>query len=364
VAIEGIDAKPVARAGDISAGGIYFETDREVGKVGTVQWLHVASPDGERSVHVMAYVVRNVTLNDVGVSPRSGVAFEFMPESDEAQEALRAFVLYVLAYRGEEPVLASRLPAHASVGSRTPASATVQSVSVRSMTLETSWAVATGEHVRIDILAPGMTRRIRLDGRAVGVTPVETKGSQRFKIDVEVHAESRRPLRRLSSMTFTAVTPERAVRVAEATPAPAAPLSDWDEAAASSAIDDLLAALVLPPAASEPAHRKREHLSGDLARVRLSTLCSLMDMERMSGVLTLTREGKMARIYVSEGELVDVEPVPDGLTPRAAVGQLLAWDDGAFEFSLEESTRPNRIGLSTTALLLDLARESDEARRA
>jgi hypothetical protein len=66
----------------------------------------------------MAYVVRRVTLNEVCAAPRSGVAFEFMPESDEAQEALHEFVFHVLVSSAEDAVIAPRLPAKAGPSSR------------------------------------------------------------------------------------------------------------------------------------------------------------------------------------------------------------------------------------------------------
>jgi hypothetical protein len=232
------------------------------------------------------------------------------------------------------------------------------------MTLEASWAVAPGERVRVEILAPGMTRRIRLEGRAARVTPTESGKTRRYKIDVQVQAETRRPLRRPSSMTFAAVKGERAVQARPDPRAePSSPLGELGEDEMSNALDDLLAALVLPPAPAQSARPRREHLSGELARVRLTTLCSLFEMDRMSGVLTLSRGRDEARVYVSEGQLVDVEPSPEGVAPRAAIGRLLAWDEGTFHFSVEPVARPNRIGAGTTALLLDLARESDEARR-
>lgn len=69
--------------GDISATGIFFDMDLDVGPVGTVQWLHVATLDRTKIIHVMAHVVRVVSLADVHREVK-GVALEFMPESDEA----------------------------------------------------------------------------------------------------------------------------------------------------------------------------------------------------------------------------------------------------------------------------------------
>src|ERR1700726_4145014 len=115
VAVEGLEIAPVLRKGDLSATGVYFEIDKDVGDVGTVQWLHLTSLDGSRSVHVMAHVVRTVKLAAIAGRSVSGAAFEFMPESDEAAARVRDFVRRVLTIRkqhGEAPSIAPRLGAH------------------------------------------------------------------------------------------------------------------------------------------------------------------------------------------------------------------------------------------------------------
>ena len=48
VAVEGVDAEPVLRHGDISATGLFFELTEDIGDVGTVQFLHLASVDRAR----------------------------------------------------------------------------------------------------------------------------------------------------------------------------------------------------------------------------------------------------------------------------------------------------------------------------
>ncbi len=367
VAIEGLEQRLVARTGDVSATGIYFETTEHVGEVGTVQWLHLASADRARAVHVMAHVVRTVTLTDIGGARTAGVALEFMPESDEAAATLQEFVRYTLAlvHDGAVPQIASRLEARATAGG-----AVVRQLSVRSMTLETNWSVAPGERVRVDIVAPGMTRRIRLDGRAMQVVPGGgPANAPRYRIEVQVHEETERPLRHQSSLTFPAVRPDAAtieamIAAEKATPAmpPSAQGLLPEDDDISDTLDNLLSALIRPPAATPPSRPKREHLSGLLSRIRLATLCSLFDMERLSGELTLRHEDERVVIYVRDGQLVDVSPMADNSTARQEIARMLAWEDGAFEFSVLPVQRANRVGVSTTALLLDLAREADEER--
>jgi hypothetical protein len=277
-----------------------------------------------------------------------------MPESDDASVRLHDLVRYVLALRhvGGQPHIRPRLESSAGASGAQAQPVTVRQLSVRSMVLETSWAIEPGEPVRVDIVAPGMTRRIRLDGRAVRVAP---KASSGYAIEVEVQEETERPIRRHSSMSFEAVRP--ADNPPQAAPSPSSP--DADEV--SRTLDDLLAALILPP--DDDAHASRcHHLSGQLARVRLPTLLSLFGMDRMTGRLVISRGAEEARLHVKEGQIVDVEPIGASQTPRERVAQVLRWEEGAFEFYMEPVATGDRIGVSTTALLLDLAREEDEAK--
>jgi hypothetical protein len=355
VAIEGVDRAPEPRQGDISQTGIYFETTADVGPTGTIHWLHLVSVDNVRQVRVMAYVVRSATRGKL-----RGAAFEFMPESDDSFGALQTFVKYSLGLRSMaalDPHISSpRLEAAAtSSGSMVAArEAVIGKLSVRSMVLETSWAVSPGESLRVDIAAPGMTRRIRLEGKAVRVAPSPGK-SHTFTIEVEVQEESDRPLAH-SSMSFTKVVPPAAPAPSKAEPSP----SSYDENLRT--LDDLLSSLILAP--SDEARRQRaHHLSGQLASVPLTTLIALFEMERLTGELVVRRDIEEARIYISGGRLVDVEPVAVGETGRARVRSILGWREGSFEFDVQPVGRADKIGMSTTALLIDLAREDDEASR-
>jgi hypothetical protein len=228
------------------------------------------------------------------------------------------------------------------------------------MVLETSWAIQPGEKVRVDIVAPGMTRRIRLDGRATRVVP-KMRGltASSFDIEVEVQNETERPIRTHSSMTFEAVRPED---VAASPPPPPAVAAPNEDAEVTAVLDDLLAALILPPETEAPRNR-RNFLAGKLEQVRLPTLLSLIETERMTGKLVLRRGIDESRIYVADGVVLDVEPLEPNESRRARIGALMAWADGTFELNGEPVARPNRVNMRTTALILDLAREADEARR-
>jgi len=359
VAVEGVDTELVPRRGDLSATGIFFETEFDIGEAGTVQWLHIASWDRVRTVTVMAHVVRAVTLADVHREIR-GVALEFMPESDEAASNLCDLVRYVLEApqeRGEAQELRPRLAAKgaaASAGNDKETPVTVSKLSVQTMLLETDWTVPVGEDVRVEIIARGVRRPIRLEGRAVSVLPASPRGEKRYRIAVQVKSELQGPLRRFSSVAMPAVTPAMGVPAVSSPPPEAGPL------------DQLLSALIQPPETPP----ERGHLTGQLARIPFPALCSLMELERLGGVLTVRRPATAAatasttRLYLREGRFVDVEELEgDGRAtsnPRAELGKLLACREGSFEFDVGDTPREDRIQASMTQLLLDLARVADE----
>jgi hypothetical protein len=350
VAIDGVDGRPRRRNGDISTTGVYFDTDHEIGAAGTVHWLHLESFDSARVLRVMACVVRTVQLADAGGNRVWGAAFEFMPESDEKAASVEEFVRYVLELRASTADV-RRAASRKSTQSK--------HLSVRSVVLETSWAMPVGERIRLDIVTPGMTRRIRLEGHSVRVSPRAgqvpgDRAASGFDVEVEIDKETARPVRIHSSQSFAAV------RADEAPPASTGSPESRRFGTTSDTLDDLLAALVMPPAeASTP---RRHHLSGEMSRIRLPSLLSLFEMDRMTGKISIKRGGRESLVYVKDGLIFDVEPT-DGKPRRAVLAQLLASEDGTFQFTLEPVDRPNRVGVSTTALLLDLAREADEAKR-
>jgi hypothetical protein len=345
VAVEGVDTELVPRRGDISATGIYFETQFEIGDAGTVQWLHISSWDRTCAVTVMAHVVRAVTLADVHHEIR-GVALEFMPESDVAAAQICELARYILETPpGSEatPAMSPRVSARAGAGKAEASAVSLNKLSVQTLLLETDWTVPVGEPVRVEIIARGVRRPIRVEGTAVSVLPTMQSNGKRFRIAVHVSSEVQGPLRRFSSIAMAAVRPGENVALPQ--PSPAGPL------------DQLLSALIQPPE-SPP---ERRHLTGLLSRIPLTTLCSLIELERLSGDLTIRRGTSTSKLFLREGRFVDVEPYT--ADPRAELGKLLECRDGTFELDVAPVERADRIGTSMTQLLLDLACAADEAAR-
>jgi hypothetical protein len=137
-------------------------------------------------------------------------------------------------------------------------------------------------------------------------------------------------------------------------------------AAAGLSIGDALEAL-LEEAVFQPADTgfsiPNEHLGGLLSRIRLSSLLAFFEMERLTGVLTLTQGAMTAQLHMREGRVVDCEAPQVDPDRYSALSKLMTWEDGKFEFSVADVTRPDVINLSTTHLLLRLSQAADEAGR-
>lgn len=88
VGVHGHDETPVLRRGDLSASGIYYETDRAVGEPGAVVWLYLASPDKKRDIELMAHVVRTVYQGGEGaeVRPAAGVTAALASAREDSPE--------------------------------------------------------------------------------------------------------------------------------------------------------------------------------------------------------------------------------------------------------------------------------------
>jgi DNA-binding response OmpR family regulator len=105
-------------------------------------------------------------------------------------------------------------------------------------------------------------------------------------------------------------------------------------------------------------------IHGTLDQIGLSSLLTILEMERKSGVLVLTRgePAEVGRIFLREGQALSARL--DGKEqPRNqdAIYELLGWTDGRFEFTGFEVDMKNEVQAKITSLLLEGARRIDEA---
>jgi len=118
-----------------------------------------------------------------------------------------------------------------------------------------------------------------------------------------------------------------------------------------------------PPRPLGPA---RSILRGEVQNVGLPTLLTILDMERRSGLLLIQRQGTLGRLHIRDGRVVRarIEGARRGAGPATgveAVYQMLSWPDGQFELWQAVVEGHDEVGTSTTFLLMESARRTDEA---
>jgi CheY-like chemotaxis protein len=110
-----------------------------------------------------------------------------------------------------------------------------------------------------------------------------------------------------------------------------------------------------------PAVAPTTGLRGNLVDIGLGTLLSLLEFERKSGILALTRTNELVRVFVADGRLVKLETGAGRSGGRERLMRLLDWRDGQFEFAPSVVTARDEIGMASVAvLLLEHARRRDE----
>jgi DNA-binding response OmpR family regulator len=103
---------------------------------------------------------------------------------------------------------------------------------------------------------------------------------------------------------------------------------------------------------------------GTLDQLGLSSLLTVLEMERKSGVLVLSRpQGQSGRLFLRDGRVVrariDGQPAPKN---EAAIYHMLEWSEGRFDFSALEVDMDDEVKSTTTHLLIEGARLLDEMR--
>jgi hypothetical protein len=107
----------------------------------------------------------------------------------------------------------------------------------------------------------------------------------------------------------------------------------------------------------------RAVLRGDLDQIGLSTILTILEMERRSGLLVVKHARQTVRIEVREGQAVRARM--EGLrkpTGAEAVYEALAWTEGQFQLFGVKVAGRDEIGLRTTFLLMEGMRRIDVAR--
>lgn len=124
----------------------------------------------------------------------------------------------------------------------------------------------------------------------------------------------------------------------------------------------------VPRAVTETGSTANIGLVGTLDQVSLPSLLTLLELDRKTGILHLVREiddrEENAQLVVSRGRVIAASL--DGaaeLTDAERVYYLLGWETGRFELNQQAVESEDRIGMSTTGLLMEGARRADEQNR-
>jgi DNA-binding response OmpR family regulator len=108
-------------------------------------------------------------------------------------------------------------------------------------------------------------------------------------------------------------------------------------------------------------HRPLSAMRGNLDQIGIASVLVLLEMEHKTGILLLERQDNSARLFLRKGRVIRAEL--DGLERgrgAAAVYEVLDWSDGHFDFLVGDVGGVDEIQTSTTFLLIEGARRSDE----
>jgi hypothetical protein len=100
---------------------------------------------------------------------------------------------------------------------------------------------------------------------------------------------------------------------------------------------------------------------GSAGSLPLVDLLQVWSMNRFSGLVTVTQRGRSGQLYFVQGEVVHAEA--EQQVGEAALLEVLAWADGAFELFPNTTTIHRTIQKRLSHLLLDAHRVLDERRR-
>jgi DNA-binding response OmpR family regulator len=102
-------------------------------------------------------------------------------------------------------------------------------------------------------------------------------------------------------------------------------------------------------------------LRGDLAHLGVSSILTILEMERKSGILVL-KGRRTGRVFMRDGRVLAAFLDGDSeLQGSEAVYSMLTWTHGSFEFTSLDVDMEDQINSSTTHLLMEGARRIDES---
>lgn len=331
VRIGGLDDSARMRRGNISLTGLYVAVDEPVGSPGDLVWLSLASADKKHSARVMSRIARVVRQDDVRRGALIiGAAFEFLPVM-QPQRSIVDLVRHVTRVELQSVgtiVLDRELPASVSVSDGSASLATVHTIGIDRLVVRSNAPLTLGQ------------TRIRLPEATGGFLEIHGEVLSTYR------AESRDQAKHTNVIRF-----DRQHLVDDR--------SDAREPA-TSPVEALLCGVLVPSRLPRSSSPPDLDVSGQLSRVQLPSLLALVELEHLTGLITIADDRCAVRIYVRDGRVIDAER--DGVAdpPHEILGDLLEWPEAEFSIACIPVNRTDRVEMPTTALLLDLVRERDE----
>src|SRR6185503_5687983 len=102
-------------------------------------------------------------------------------------------------------------------------------------------------------------------------------------------------------------------------------------------------------------------LTGAVGDLGLLDVFQSLENWRKTGVVRCESRGQVARVWVSDGQVIDAELGP--LTGEAAFWRLMTWDQGDFRVEYSAVDREPRMTDGTQAALMEAMRRVDELGR-
>ncbi len=112
--------------------------------------------------------------------------------------------------------------------------------------------------------------------------------------------------------------------------------------------------------------REMPALRGTLEQIGLPSVLTILEMERKTGLIAVTRDEpeETGRIFLRQGRVVSARvDGKEGLANAEAVFYLLGWASGRFLFRSREVEEADEIRCPTPRLLMEGTRRLDESRR-
>jgi len=103
-------------------------------------------------------------------------------------------------------------------------------------------------------------------------------------------------------------------------------------------------------------------LRGRIEQFGLATVMTFLDLERRSGQILVVTRDRVGRVWLRDGRVISARIEGSRRVNRAAIYEMLAWENGRWAFSQAElASAVDEINAPTTLLLVEAARRADEA---